>query len=36
MLLALIIFNYVMVIMAAIKANQGEMFRYPLCIRFIK
>ena len=36
LLLALIIFNYVMVIMAAIKANQGEMFRYPLCIRFIK
>ena len=36
LLLALIIFNYVMVIMAALKANRGEMFRYPLCIRFIK
>jgi len=30
------VFNLVMITMAAIKANGGEDFRYPLCIRFIK
>jgi len=30
------IFDLVMVIIAAVKANSGEKFRYPLCIRFIK
>jgi uncharacterized Tic20 family protein len=29
------IFSLVMVIIASIKANDGEAFRYPLCIRFI-
>ena len=36
LLFAVGIFDIVMVIMAALKANEGEMFRYPLCIRFIK
>ena len=36
LLFALQIFNLVMVIIAAIKANDGERYRYPLCIRFIK
>jgi len=26
----------VMVIIAAVKVNEGEKYRYPLCIRFIK
>ena len=34
--IALGIFALVCVILAAIKTNQGEDFRYPLCIRFIK
>ena len=33
---ALGIFTLVMIIMAAIKANEGESFRYPLTIRFLK
>ena len=33
---AVVIFDLVMVIIAAIKANDGEKYRYPLCIRFIK
>ena len=36
LLFAVGIFDIVMVIMAALKSNEGEMFRYPLCIRFIK
>lgn len=30
------IFDLVMIIVAAIKANGGEDYRYPLCIRLIK
>ena len=30
------IFSLVMIILAAVKANSGERWRYPLCIRFIK
>jgi len=30
------IFGLVMVIVAAVKANKGEDFKYPLCIRLIK
>lgn len=30
------IFNLVMVIIAGIKANEGEKYRYPVNIRFIK
>ncbi|MFH0790822.1 MAG: DUF4870 domain-containing protein [Candidatus Omnitrophota bacterium] len=33
---AVAIFNIVMVIIAAVKTNKGEDFRYPLCIRLIK
>ena len=33
---AVLIFNLVFIIIAAVKANNGEDFRYPLCIRFIK
>ena len=33
---ALFVFNIVCTIMAAVKANDGKEFRYPLCIRFIK
>jgi uncharacterized Tic20 family protein len=33
---ALVIFGLVMVIIAAVKVNEGEKYRYPLCIRFIK
>ena len=33
---ALVIFDLVMVIIAAVKVNEGEKYRYPLCIRFIK
>lgn len=36
LLLAVGIFALVMVIVAAVKANDGEKYRYPLCIRFIK
>ena len=36
LLFALGIFNLVMIIVAAVKTNSGEDFRYPLCIRFIK
>ena len=30
------IFGIVVVIIAAVRANKGEKYRYPLCIRFIK
>jgi len=33
---AVIIFDIVFLIIAAIKANNGFHYRYPLCIRFIK
>jgi uncharacterized Tic20 family protein len=33
---ALMIFDLVMVIIAAVQVNSGEKYRYPLCIRFIK
>jgi uncharacterized Tic20 family protein len=35
LLIALAIFWFVVVIMACVKASQGERFRYPLAIRFI-
>ena len=34
--IGLAVFGLVCLILAAIKANQGEDFKYPLCIRFIK
>ncbi len=30
------VFDFVMIIVAAIKANGGEDYRYPLCIRLVK
>ena len=36
LLIALGIFALVVVIVAAVKANNGEYYRYPLCLRFIK
>jgi uncharacterized Tic20 family protein len=30
------IFSIIMVVIAAVKANNGEQYRYPLTIRFIK
>ena len=33
---ALIVFDIIVVIMGAVKANSGETWQYPLCIRFIK
>ncbi|HEX3032121.1 MAG TPA: DUF4870 domain-containing protein [Bacillota bacterium] len=33
---ALWLFNMVIVIIAAIRANNGERYQYPLCFRFIK
>lgn len=36
LLFGLVIFNLVMVIIAAVKANSGERYRYPLTIRFIR
>ncbi len=34
--LAVLVFDVVMIIVATIKANEGQKYRYPLCIRFIK
>jgi len=36
MVIAVAIFDIIMIIIAAIKANQGERYKYPLCIPFIK
>jgi uncharacterized protein len=36
LLLAVIIFDVVMTVIAAVKANGGEYYRYPLTIRFVK
>lgn len=36
LLTAVGIFNLVFLLIAAIKANNGSHYRYPLCIRFIK
>ena len=33
---ALALFNLVMIIIAAIKANEGVQYRYPFAFRFIK
>ncbi len=36
LLFAIAIFDIVMIIIAAVQANNGVGYRYPLCIRFIK
>ena len=33
---AVVVFDVVFLLIAAIKANNGEHYRYPLCIRFIE
>jgi uncharacterized Tic20 family protein len=35
-LIALGLFHIIIVVVAAVKSNSGEKYRYPLCIRFIK
>jgi uncharacterized Tic20 family protein len=35
LLIGLAIFSLIMVIVAGVKANQGEYYRYPMCLRFI-
>lgn len=36
LMIALAIFEIIFVIIATVRANEGEKYRYPLCIRFIK
>ena len=36
LLMAVAIFNLVFLLIAAVKANNGQHYSYPLCIRFIK
>lgn len=36
LLMALLVVNLVFIIIATIKANNGEMYRYPFCLRLIK
>ncbi|MBC8873080.1 MAG: DUF4870 domain-containing protein [Planctomycetes bacterium] len=36
LLIALVVFDIVVTIMAAIQANQGNYYRYPMTIRFIQ
>ena len=36
LLLALLVVNLVFIIIATIKANNGEAYRYPFCLRLIK
>lgn len=36
LLIAVVIFSVVMTVIAAMKANGGEYYRYPLTIRFVK
>ena len=33
---AVVVVNIVFVIIASVKSNNGERYRYPMCIRFIK
>lgn len=33
---AVVIFGLVMIVIAALRANEGEAYRYPLTIRFVK
>ena len=36
LLVALLIFHFIAVIIATVRANNGERYRYPLTIRFLK
>ncbi len=33
---AVYLFNLIFLLIAAVKSNNGEHYRYPLCIRFVK
>ena len=33
---ALMLFQFICVVIASIKSSEGEAYRYPMCIRFIK
>jgi len=35
LIFALVIFSLIVVIVAGVKANDGEYYRYPMCIRLI-
>jgi uncharacterized Tic20 family protein len=35
LILGLMLFGFIMVIVAGVKANQGEFYRYPMCLRLI-
>ena len=36
LIFVVVIFQFIMIIIASIKANEGVYYRYPLCIRLIK
>ncbi len=36
MLIVLSLINLILVIVAAVRASEGKLYRYPFCIRFIK
>jgi len=36
LLIAVVVFDLVYVIIASVKAQQGESYKYPMCIRFIR
>lgn len=36
LIIALVVFDFVVTIMAAIQANQGNCYRYPMTIRFVQ
>lgn len=36
LLIAVVVFDLVCVIIASVKAQQGESYKYPMCIRFIR
>ena len=36
LMLGLVVFHLVFTVLAAIKANNGEEYRYPLCLRLVK
>lgn len=35
-LIALVIFQFIMIIIASVRTSNGESYRYPLTIRFLK
>ena len=35
LIIGLVLFSLIMVIVAGVKANEGEFYRYPMCLRLI-